>query len=252
MNYYDLLNSTELSNLIFCNINITNSFEFNNISLSTKVITLIKIINQKIKNSKGRKLLKDLNSLKANDFVAHVDHGVGIYRSLEIINISNNDHDCLKIEYSGGDKLFVPVENINLLSKIADGLENRILDKLGSSNWLIKKNKIKNKIDDLANKLITTAANRRVQNKVQIYEPKNYNEFVSNFSFDLTDDQETAIEDTLNDIYSNKLMDRLICGMLGLAKRSRYKSVLCCGILWQTSSYCCTNNNISRTTFQNF
>ena len=60
-----------------------------------------------------------------------MDHGVGIYRSLEIINISNNDHDCLKIEYSGGDKLFVPVENINLLSKIADGLENRILDKLG-------------------------------------------------------------------------------------------------------------------------
>ncbi len=100
-----------------------------------------------------------------------MDHGVGIYRSLEIINISNNDHDCLKIEYSGGDKLFVPVENINLLSKIADGQ----LDKLGSSNWLIKKNKIKNKIDDLANKLITTAANRRVQNKVQIYEPRNSN-----------------------------------------------------------------------------
>ena len=66
--------------------------------------------------------------------------------------------------------------------------------------------------------MITTAANRRVQNKVQIYEPKNYNEFVSNFPFDLTDDQETAIEDTLNDIYSNKLMDRLICGDVGFGK----------------------------------
>ena len=219
LNYYDLLNSTELSNFIFCNINITNSFEFNNYIFVNESDYSHK--NYKPKKSKIRKaenFLKDLNSLKANDFVAHVDHGVGIYRSLEIINISNNDHDCLKIEYSGGDKLFVPVENINLLSKIADGLENRILDKLGSSNWLIKKNKIKNKIDDLANKLITTAANRRVQNKVQIYEPKNYNEFVSNFSFDLTDDQETAIEDTLNDIYSNKLMDRLICGDVGFGK----------------------------------
>ena len=76
----------------------------------------------------------------------------------------------------------------------------------------------RNKIDDLANKLITTAANRRVQNKVPIYEPKNYNEFVSNFPFDLTDDQETAIEDTLSDIYSNKLMDRLICGDVGFGK----------------------------------
>ena len=66
--------------------------------------------------------------------------------------------------------------------------------------------------------MITTAANRRVQNKEQIYEPKSYNEFVSNFSFDLTDDQETAIEDTLNDIYSNKLMDRLICGDVGFGK----------------------------------
>ena len=66
--------------------------------------------------------------------------------------------------------------------------------------------------------MITIAANRRVQNKVPIYEPKNYNEFVSNFPFDLTDDQETEIEDTLNDIYSNKLMDRLICGDVGFGK----------------------------------
>ena len=218
-NYYNLLNSNIKNKLVFCDINIGNSFQFNDyVFINENDYSKSNFKPKKPKIKKAENFLKDLNTLKTNDYVAHIDHGIGIYKSLEIINISNNDHDCLKIEYSGGDKLFVPVENINLLSKIGDGTEIRILDKLGSSQWLIKKNKIKNKIDDLAHKLINTAAKRRVQNEVTVYEPKNYSDFVNNFPHVLTDDQETAIDDTLKDIYSNKLMDRLICGDVGFGK----------------------------------
>ena len=76
--------------------------------------------------------------MNSNDYIAHVDHGIGQYKSLEIINISGHKHDCLKIIYSDGDKLFVPVENINLLSKISEASESKILDKLGSSSFLFK------------------------------------------------------------------------------------------------------------------
>ena len=218
--YYDLLNSNRLDKLIYCDFQISYSFIFlNYVFISENDFIKNDFKKKKSNITKTENFLKDLNSLKIKDYVAHIDHGVGVYKSLEIINIAGHDHDCLKIEYHGGDKLFVPVENINLLSKIGENNETRVLDKLGSSQWLLKRSKIKNKIDDIAQKLINTAANRKIQSKQFINKPQNYIEFIENFPFELTEDQDNAINDVLNDLYSNKLMDRLILVMLVLVKQ---------------------------------
>ena len=204
----------------FCNFNIDYSFEFNH-SLFVSEADLFGRPSYKKKKSKRKAdtFLSDINSLNSNDYIAHVDHGIGQYKSLEIINISGHKHDCLKIIYSDGDKLFVPVENINLLSKISEASESKILDKLGSSSWLLKKDKIKKRINDIAEKLINTAANRNIHTFEKILKPDdNYQNFVKGFPFQLTEDQENAVNEVLDDMYSGKLMDRLICGDVGFGK----------------------------------
>ena len=127
-------------------------------------------------------------------------------------------HDCLKIIYADGDKLYVPVENINLISKVSDEQENKHLDKLGSVSWQLKRKRIKKKIKDIAEQLINTAAKRNINSYEKLFEPENFNKFVSRFPYELTDDQDVAIDDVLNDIYSGNLMDRLICGDVGFGK----------------------------------
>ena len=206
--------------LYFINSNIAYSFEFNNSLFISESDVFGKSTQRRMNvKRKADKFLTDLNSLNYNDYIAHVDHGVGQYKALEIMNISGHKHDCLKIIYSDGDKLFVPVENINLLSKISDSHENRILDKLGSSSWLLKKEKIKKRINDIAEKLINTAANRNIHKFPSFSKPHDdYLDFVKGFPFVLTEDQETASNEVLDDIYSGKLMDRLICGDVGFGK----------------------------------
>ena len=173
---------------------------------------------KKVKKRKAENFLKDLTTLNSNDFITHIDHGLGQYKSLDVINISGQMHDCLKIIYADGDKLYVPVENINLISKVSDEQENKPLDKLGSVSWQLKRKKIKKKIKDIAEQLINTAAKRNINSYEKLFEPKNFNKFVSRFPYELTDDQDVAIDDVLNDIYSGNLMDRLICGDVGFGK----------------------------------
>ncbi len=214
----DLLKIKNKKSVLFCNILIDYSFSFNSLVFISEFIFFQK---EKLKIKKRRNAdsyLKDLNTINKGDYVAHIDHGIGKYDKLEIVNVSGSNHDCLKILYHNGDKLYIPVENINLLSKVADASENKILDRLGSTNWIIKKNNVKNKIKELAQSLINTAANRNIHVFDKIQQPENYNKFVDDFPYVLTDDQESSINDVLNDIYSQKLMDRLICGDVGFGK----------------------------------
>ena len=167
---------------------------------------------------KTENFLKDVNSIDAGDLVAHIDHGIGRYDGLEKISSNGIDHDCLRLIYYGGDKLYLPVENMNLLSRVGDSSFSRELDKLGAASWQNRKANVKKKIRDMAEKLIRVAAQREVINTDRIEIPKNYEEFSNKFPFELTDDQENAINEIISDFEVGKLMDRLICGDVGFGK----------------------------------
>ena len=167
---------------------------------------------------KTENFLKDVNSIDAGDLVAHIDHGIGRYDGLEKISSNGIDHDCLRLIYYGGDKLYLPVENMNLLSRVGDSSFSRELDKLGAASWQSRKANVKKRIRDMAEKLIRVAAQREVINTDKIEIPKNYEEFSNKFPFELTDDQENAINEIISDFEVGKLMDRLICGDVGFGK----------------------------------
>ena len=162
--------------------------------------------------------LKDVSSIDFGDLVAHIDHGIGKYDGLEKITTSGIDHDCLRLIYSGGDKLYLPVENMNLLSRVGNSDFTRDLDKLGLNNWQARKANVRKKIKDMAEKLIRVAAQREVILTEKLFLPNQYEEFAKHFPFELTDDQDTAINDIISDLETGKLMDRLICGDVGFGK----------------------------------
>ena len=167
---------------------------------------------------KTENFLKDVNSIDDGDLVAHIDHGIGRYDGLEKITTNGIDHDCLRLIYYGGDKLYLPVESMNLLSRVGDSSFNRDLDKLGAASWQSRKANVKKRIRDMAEKLIRVAAQREIISTDRILIPKNYDEFSNKFPFELTDDQENAINEIISDLEDGKLMDRLICGDVGFGK----------------------------------
>ena len=131
-----------------------------------KLVTLNEIFKTKkyIKAKKIRNNLIDIAELHLSDLVVHLQHGIGRYAGLKTIQINNSPHDCLVIEYLGNSKLYVPVEDIRLISKFGDSKNLVSLDRLGSSNWIKRRSSVKNKIRDLANNLIALAAKRSVIN----------------------------------------------------------------------------------------
>ena len=167
---------------------------------------------------KSENFLKDVNAIDNGDLVAHIDHGIAIYDGLEKISTNGTDHDCLRLIYQGGDKLYLPVENMNLLSRVGDSSLGRELDKLGTVNWQNRKANVKKKIRDMAEKLIRVAAQREVISIEKMFVPENYNEFSKKFPFELTEDQENTINQILSDLETGRLMDRLICGDVGFGK----------------------------------
>ncbi len=168
---------------------------------------------------KASDALTEASALSAGDLVVHVDHGIGRFIGLRAIEVSGAPHDCVEIEYSKGDKLFLPVENIELLSRYGNSESAGILDKLGGVAWQAKKSKLKKRIRDMAEQLIRVAANRAMSSTKPINLPAGaYDEFVARFAFDETEDQLVAIERVLDDLTSGRVMDRLICGDVGFGK----------------------------------
>ena len=170
------------------------------------------------KIKKAENFLRDITSLTIGDLLVHVEHGIGKYDGLETVNSGNIERDCLKIIYSGNDRLYLPVENIELVSRYGSGT-NVNLDKLGSSHWQARKAIAKKRIKEIADELIKIAASRQTAKTKPLEFPSDeYNQFCSRFSFTPTEDQFCAIRDVENDLKSGKLMDRLICGDVGYGK----------------------------------
>ena len=175
--------------------------------------------NQSKRTIKADTFLTDLSTFEQDDLIVHVDHGIGKFNGLKNVTVLENDHDCIEITYFNNDKLYVPVENIELLSKYGGNSEFAQIDKLGSSNWQFRKASAKNKINEIAEDLIKVAAERSLKEatKYTVQEPY-YSNFINEFEFQDTEDQANVTSELLFDLNSGLPMDRLICGDVGFGK----------------------------------
>ncbi len=176
-----------------------------------------------VRRSKRRKntdaFLQELATLSPGDLVVHVEHGIGRYEGLTQIPVQKAPHDCVALEYAGGDKLYVPVENLEVLTRYGSSEEGATLDKLGGEGWQRRKARMKERIREIAGELIATAA-KRATRPAEIAEPDagGYPAFVDRFPYEETDDQDRAIGDVLEDLAAGRPMDRLIVGDVGFGK----------------------------------
>ena len=165
-------------------------------------------------------VLRDVSTLSAGDLVVHADHGIGRFVALAQIEAMGVPHDCLELHYAAGDKLFVPVENIDLLSRYGQESEGEgLLDRLGGAGWQNRKAKMRKRIREIAQGLIRLAAQRTLEVAPKLVAPHGaFEEFCARFPYDETEDQLGAIEATLDDLGAGRPMDRLICGDVGFGK----------------------------------
>lgn len=178
-----------------------------------------RLVRSAKKSRKAESLIQEMSQLQSGDFVVHNEHGIGQYKSLETIEVDKTYHDFIFLIYSGGDKLFVPVENLDLLTRYGSKDMDVVLDKLGSVNWQARKSKVKERIKDLADKLIKIAAARELQKAEAIsLSEGEYEEFCSRFPYPETDDQLKVTSEILEDLSSGIVMDRLVCGDVGFGK----------------------------------
>ncbi len=163
--------------------------------------------------------LAEATEISEGDLVVHQDYGVGRYDGLETVVAAGAPHDCLRLLYDGGQKLFLPVENIELLSRFGQEGGGVALDKLGGTAWQARKARARARIQDMAAGLIRTAAARQLREaQLLAAEPGAFDEFCARFPFAETDDQANAIADVLADMAAGRPMDRLICGDVGFGK----------------------------------
>ncbi|MBX7502501.1 transcription-repair coupling factor [Qipengyuania sp. YG27] len=178
-----------------------------------------RLVRRKKKRRDADAFLAELQALSVGDLIVHTEHGIGRYLGLEAIPVGKSKHDCVQLEYRGGDKLFIPVENIDVLSRYGSSEEAVQLDKLGGEAWQKRRARLKERIREIAGELLKVAAQRALR-KAPVLEVEDgaYNQFLDRFQYEETDDQERAIEDVLRDLESGKPMDRLVCGDVGFGK----------------------------------
>ncbi|MCA0856276.1 transcription-repair coupling factor [Phaeobacter italicus] len=176
-----------------------------------------RLIRAPKKRRKAENFLTETQSLSPGDLVVHVDHGIGRYKGLEVVTAAGAAHECILLEYAEQAKLYLPVENIELLSKY--GHDEGLLDRLGGGAWQAKKAKLKERIREMADRLIRVAAERALRKAPMMDPPPHaWEEFSARFPYQETDDQLRAIGEVMGDLNSGMPMDRLICGDVGFGK----------------------------------
>ncbi len=178
-----------------------------------------RLIRNRKKTRRAQDFLQDVSALGAGDLVVHVDHGIARFVGLKQITVTGAPHDCLELHYAGNDKLFLPVENLELLSRYGNEDAEAVLDRLGGAGWQTRKARMRNRIREIAHGLIRIAAERAVRTAPKLAPPEPlYDEFCARFPYDETEDQAASIEAVLEDLASGRPMDRLVCGDVGFGK----------------------------------
>ena len=176
-----------------------------------------RMVRAQAKARRAQNFLSEASSLAPGDLVTHIEHGVGRYLGLKAIEALGAPHDCLEIQYDGG-KLFLPVENIELLTRYGSD-EGAALDRLGGAGWQLRKAKMKERVRAIAAELIRIAAARELKSLPAVEAPHGlYDEFCARFPYQETEDQEKAIADAIGDLAKGRPMDRLVCGDVGFGK----------------------------------
>jgi transcription-repair coupling factor (superfamily II helicase) len=178
-----------------------------------------RLVRRKKRKKSADAFLAELAALTPGDLVVHMDHGIGRYEGLQSIPVGESPHDCVMLTYAGGDKLYIPVENIDVLSRYGSDSELVALDKLGGEGWQRRKARLKERIREIAHELLKTAALRALrQAPALVPDQSSYGQFADRFPWQETEDQERAIEDVLEDLSAGRPMDRLVCGDVGFGK----------------------------------
>ncbi len=171
------------------------------------------------RRKRADQFIAEATEIAEGDLVVHQDHGIARYDGLVTLTVGDAPHDCLRLQYDGDDRLFLPVENIEMLSRFGSEGAGVALDKLGGAGWQTRKARAKQRIRDMAGELIRVAAARRLRDAEMMAPPEgSWDEFCARFPFAETEDQSRAIADVLEDMASGRPMDRLICGDVGFGK----------------------------------
>jgi len=211
-----------------------------------------------VRRSKRRKntdaFLQELATLTPGDLVVHIDHGIGRYEGLTQIPVQKAPHDCVALSYAGGDKLYVPVENLEVLSRYGSSEDGAALDKLGGEGWQRRKSRMKERIREIAGELIKTAAERALR-AADVAEPDHggYPAFVDRFPYEETEDQDRAIGDVLEDLAAGRPMDRLVVGDVGFGKTEvALRATFVAAMAGLQVAVVCPTTLLARQHYQNF
>ena len=224
-----------------------------------EVVTEQDILGDRLVRRKKRKksadaFLAELAALSPGDLVVHMDHGIGRYEGLQSIPVGQSPHDCVMLTYAGGDKLYIPVENLEVLSRYGSDSELVALDRLGGEAWQKRRAKLKERIREIAHELLKVAALRALRHAPALLpDEHSYGPFIDRFPWDETDDQERAIGDVLDDLAAGKPMDRLVCGDVGFGKTEvALRAAFVCAMAGQQVAVVAPTTLLARQHYTNF
>jgi transcription-repair coupling factor (superfamily II helicase) len=194
-------------------------FETDNLAVVSETDILGDRLARPRRRRRAANFLAEASALTPGDLVVHIDHGIGRYAGLTTLDIQGAPHDTLELHYAADSKLYLPVENIDLLTRYGAEGEGVVLDRLGGAAWQARKARAKERLREMADGLIRLAAERATR-ETDVVEPPHgmFEEFCARFPYEETDDQLAAIGDVLADLSAGKPMDRLICGDVGFGK----------------------------------
>ncbi|WP_316202022.1 MULTISPECIES: transcription-repair coupling factor [unclassified Bradyrhizobium] len=220
VNTWRVVQATPRNETMLAVLGLETGFETDQIAvISEQDILGDRLVRPRRASRKLDNFISEVTSLAIGDIVVHVDHGIGRFVGLQTLEVAGAPHDCLELRYAGDTKLYLPVENIELLSRYGSDQTNVELDKLGGSGWQTRKAKLKNRIREMAGELIKIAAERMLHEAPKLpVQAGLYDEFCARFPYDETEDQLTAIQATLADLEAGRPMDRLVCGDVGFGK----------------------------------
>jgi transcription-repair coupling factor (superfamily II helicase) len=220
VNAWRTVQATPRNEAMLAVLGMESGFETDDVAvISEQDILGDRLVRPRKSNRKLDNFISEVTSLATGDIVVHVEHGIGRFVGLQTLEVSGAPHDCLELHYAAETKLFLPVENIELLSRYGSDQTNVELDRLGGTGWQTRKAKLKNRIREIAGELIKIAAERMLHEAPKLpVQAGLYDEFCARFPYDETEDQLGAIQSTLKDLETGRPMDRLICGDVGFGK----------------------------------
>jgi transcription-repair coupling factor (superfamily II helicase) len=220
VNAWRTVQATPRNEAMLAVLGMESGFETDDVAvISEQDILGDRLVRPRKSSRKLDNFISEVTSLATGDIVVHVEHGIGRFVGLQTLEVSGAPHDCLELHYAGDTKLFLPVENIELLSRYGSDQTNVELDRLGGTGWQTRKAKLKNRIREIAGELIKIAAERMLHEAPKLpVQAGLYDEFCARFPYDETEDQLGAIQSTLKDLEIGRPMDRLICGDVGFGK----------------------------------